>query len=99
MGTDIDFVIGVGGGSVIDASKGIASAAMYDGDPWDFYSYKVESKGALPIASILTLAATGSEMNGGSVVTNFEVKILILQDFLFRQQNQRRSTQRQFCLQ
>ena len=70
----IDLVLGVGGGSVIDASKGIASAAMYDGDPWDFYSYKVESKGALPIASILTLSATGSEMNGGSVVTNFEVK-------------------------
>ena len=71
---NIDLVLGVGGGSVIDASKGIASAAMYDGDPWDFYSYKVESKGALPIASILTLAATGSEMNGGSVVTNFAVK-------------------------
>ena len=71
---NIDLVLGVGGGSVIDASKGIASAAMYDGDPWDFYSYKVESKGALPIASILTLAATGSEMNSGSVVTNFAVK-------------------------
>ncbi len=70
----IDLVLGVGGGSVIDASKGIASAAMYDGDPWDFYSYKVESKGALPIASILTLAATGSEMNGGSVVTNLTTK-------------------------
>lgn len=71
---NIDLVLGVGGGSVIDASKGIASAAMYDGDPWDFYSYKVESKGALPIASILTLAATGSEMNGGSVVTNLSTK-------------------------
>ncbi len=69
---NIDLVLGVGGGSVIDASKGIASAALYDGDPWDFYSYKVESKGALPIASILTLAATGSEMNSGSVITNFE---------------------------
>ena len=71
---NIDLVLGVGGGSVIDASKGIASAALYDGDPWDFYSYKVESKGALPIASILTLSATGSEMNAGSVVTNFETK-------------------------
>lgn len=71
---NIDLVLGVGGGSVIDASKGIASAAMYDGDPWDFYSYKVESKGALPIASILTLSATGSEMNAGSVVTNLEIK-------------------------
>lgn len=70
----VDLVLAVGGGSTIDASKGIASAAMYDGDPWDFYSYKVESKGALPIATILTLAATGSEMNAGSVVTNFETK-------------------------
>lgn len=71
---NIDLVLGVGGGSVIDASKGIAAAAMYDGDPWDFYSYKVESKGALPIASILTLAATGSEMNAWSVVTNQKTK-------------------------
>ena len=70
----VDLVLAVGGGSTIDASKGIASAALYDGDPWDFYSYKVESEGALPIASILTLAATGSEMNAGSVVTNFETK-------------------------
>ena len=70
----IDLVLAVGGGSVIDASKGIASAALYDGDPWDFYSYKAESKGALPIASILTLSATGSEMNAGSVVTNFATK-------------------------
>ena len=71
---NIDLVLGVGGGSVIDASKGIATAAMYDGDPWDFYSYKVESKGALPIATILTLAATVSEMNAGTVVTNQETK-------------------------
>jgi len=70
----IDLVLAVGGGSVIDASKGIASAALYEGDPWDFYSYKAESNGALPIASILTLSATGSEMNGGSVVTNFATK-------------------------
>ena len=71
---NVDLVLAVGGGSTIDAAKGIASAAMYDGDPWDFYSYKVESTGALPIATILTLAATGSEMNAGSVVTNFETK-------------------------
>jgi alcohol dehydrogenase YqhD (iron-dependent ADH family) len=71
---NVDLVLAVGGGSTIDASKGIASAALYDGDPWDFYSYKVESLGALPIATILTLAATGSEMNAGSVVTNFETK-------------------------
>lgn len=71
---NVDLVLAVGGGSTIDAAKGIASAALYDGDPWDFYSYKVESIGALPIATILTLAATGSEMNAGSVVTNLETK-------------------------
>ncbi|QMS85871.1 iron-containing alcohol dehydrogenase [Candidatus Xianfuyuplasma coldseepsis] len=71
---DIDLVLAVGGGSVIDAAKGIASAALYDGDPWDFYSYKVQSEGALPIGTILTLSATGSEMNRGSVVTNLKTK-------------------------
>lgn len=71
---NIDLVLAVGGGSVIDAAKGIASAALYDGDPWDFYSYQAESTGALPIGTILTLAATGSEMNRGSVVTNFATK-------------------------
>ena len=70
----VDLVLAVGGGSVIDAAKGIASAALYDGDPWDFYSYKVASEGALPIGTILTLAATGSEMNRGSVVTNLATK-------------------------
>ena len=70
----IDLVLAVGGGSVIDAAKGIASAALYDGDPWDFYSYKAQSQGALPIGTILTLSATGSEMNAGSVVTNLETK-------------------------
>lgn len=71
---NIDLVLAVGGGSVIDAAKGIASAALYDGDPWDFYSYKTQSTGALPIGTILTLAATGSEMNRGSVVTNLKTK-------------------------
>ncbi|MCK5761528.1 MAG: iron-containing alcohol dehydrogenase [Candidatus Izimaplasma sp.] len=71
---NIDLVLAVGGGSVIDASKGIASAALYDGDPWDFYSYKVLSTESLPIATVLTLSATGSEMNPWSVVTNFATK-------------------------
>ncbi len=68
---NIDLVLAVGGGSVIDAAKGIASAAKYAGDPWDFYAHKAESKGALPIATVLTLSATGTEMNPFSVVTNF----------------------------
>ncbi len=68
----IELVLGVGGGSVIDASKSIGLAALYDGDPWDIYEYKVNPKGSLKIASILTLSATGSEMNAGNVITNWE---------------------------
>jgi alcohol dehydrogenase YqhD (iron-dependent ADH family) len=71
---NIDFILAVGGGSVIDASKGISVAAKYDGDPWDFYSYKVQAKSGLPFGTILTLSATGSEMNKGSVITNLETK-------------------------
>jgi len=71
---DIDFILAVGGGSVIDASKGISVAAKYDGDPWDFYAYRITAKSALPFGTILTLSATGSEMNKGSVITNLETK-------------------------
>lgn len=67
---NISFVIGLGGGSVMDAAKAIAIGSVYDGDVWDFYSYKVAPKSALPIGTIPTLAATGSEMNSGSVITN-----------------------------
>lgn len=68
----IDFVLAVGGGSVIDCTKLIATAAKYDGDPWDFVIRKAFPKDALPFGTILTLAATGSEMNSGSVITNEE---------------------------
>lgn len=67
---DIDLVLAVGGGSVIDCSKAIALAAKYEGDPWDIYSYKHNPTDSLKVATILTLAATGSEMNGGSVISN-----------------------------
>lgn len=70
----IDFILAVGGGSVIDASKGISVAAKYEGDPWDFYSYKATAKSGLPFGTILTLSATGSEMNKGSVITNLETR-------------------------
>ncbi len=70
----IDLVLAVGGGSVIDAAKGIAAAAKYEKDPWDFYAHKAEAKDALAIATVLTLSATGSEMNPFSVVTNFETQ-------------------------
>ena len=71
---DLGFVLAVGGGSVIDCAKGIAAVTLYDGDPWDFWAWKARVKEALPIGSVLTLAATGSEMNSGGVVTNKETE-------------------------
>jgi len=70
----IDFIVAIGGGSVLDCAKGIAAGARYDGDPWDLYTKKGEIRSALPLGMVLTLAATGSEMNGTSVVTNLETK-------------------------
>ncbi|WP_027410542.1 iron-containing alcohol dehydrogenase [Anoxybacteroides tepidamans] len=70
----IDFLLAVGGGSVIDCTKAIAAGAKYDGDPWDFITKKTTVSEALPIGTVLTLAATGSEMNSGSVITNWETK-------------------------
>ena len=71
---DIDFILAVGGGSVIDCVKLIASAAKYDGDAWDFVTKKALAEDALPFGTVLTLAATGSEMNAGSVITNEETE-------------------------
>ncbi|MBB3114393.1 hypothetical protein FHS18_006514 [Paenibacillus phyllosphaerae] len=68
----VDFILAVGGGSVIDASKAIAAGAKYDGDVWDFLDRKAAVQDALPIGTVLTLSATGSEMNGSSVITNWE---------------------------
>lgn len=65
-----DLVVAAGGGSVIDEAKAIAAGAKYPGDVWDFYCGKGEIREALPLFTALTLPATGSEMNGGSVVTN-----------------------------
>ncbi|MCA0150857.1 iron-containing alcohol dehydrogenase [Rossellomorea vietnamensis] len=68
----IDFILAVGGGSVIDCTKAIAAGAKYDGDAWDLVTKKAFAKEALPFGTVLTLAATGSEMNAGSVITNWE---------------------------
>jgi alcohol dehydrogenase YqhD (iron-dependent ADH family) len=68
----IEFLLAVGGGSVIDCTKLIAAGAKYDGDPWDLVIKKAIAKEALPFGTVLTLAATGSEMNAGSVITNWE---------------------------
>jgi len=71
---DIDFVLGVGGGSVIDGVKYIAASAVYDGEGWDIPTGKHIITGALPIGAILTLPATGSESNQNSVVSKEATK-------------------------
>lgn len=67
-----DFILAVGGGSVIDSAKAIAMGCCYDGDFWDFYSGKATAKKALPVGTVLTIAAAGSEGSGDSVITKKE---------------------------
>lgn len=69
---NIDFILAVGGGSTIDCSKAIAAAYYYDGDPWDLVIGKAKIVDVLPIASVLTLSATGSEMDAGAVISNLD---------------------------
>ena len=68
----IDFILAVGGGSAIDSSKTIAAGVLYDGDFWDFYSGKAGIEKALPVGTVLTIAAAGSEGSGDSVITKEE---------------------------
>lgn len=68
----VDFILAVGGGSTIDCTKAIAVGAKSDADIWDIITKKKAAKGALPFGTVLTLAATGSEMNAGSVITNWQ---------------------------
>jgi NADP-dependent alcohol dehydrogenase len=65
----LDFILGVGGGSVSDGAKFVASAALYDGDGWDIVSGRHAVTEALPVGVVLTLPATGSESNAAAVVT------------------------------
>ena len=67
---EIDVILSVGGGSVLDCSKAIAACAKYDGEGWDLISGKVKAKAAVPIVDIITLAATGSEYDMGCVISN-----------------------------
>ena len=67
---DVDAVLAIGGGSTIDCAKMIAAAAKYDGDPWDLVLDGRKIKEALPIVCVLTLAATGSEMDGFAVISD-----------------------------
>lgn len=71
---EIDFLLAVGGGSVIDCTKAIAVGAIYEGDVWEIIAKRDTAPGALPFGTVLTLAATGSEMNPGSVITNWETQ-------------------------
>ncbi len=71
---DIDFILAVGGGSVIDGSKYVAAAAKYDGDGWDIMVGKHQVTEATPIGAILTLPATGSESNMGAVITKAQTQ-------------------------
>ena len=68
----IDVILAVGGGSCIDASKNIACGAFYEGDPWDLVLDRTKITKALPLAVVLTICATGSEMNNGAVISNEE---------------------------
>ena len=70
----VDGVLSLGGGSVLDSSKAISVGTLYEADVWDFFLGKEQIKKALPIFDIITLAATGSEMNGYAVVTNEKTK-------------------------
>lgn len=71
---EIDVLLAVGGGSVIDCTKLIACAAKYDGDAWDLVDKTARATDGLSFGTVLTLAATGSEMNAGSVITNEETQ-------------------------
>ncbi len=72
---NVDFILAIGGGSTIDCSKAIAVGYYYEGgDPWDLVIKKAPITNALPIGTILTIAATGSEMNSGAVISNLDTK-------------------------
>lgn len=66
----VDFILAVGGGSVIDSAKAIAIGVPYNGDVWDFYCKDIEIKEAIKVATILTIPAAGSESSTGTVITN-----------------------------
>jgi alcohol dehydrogenase YqhD (iron-dependent ADH family) len=71
---EVDFILAVGGGSVLDCVKAIAVGLKYEGNVWDIISGAAQAKEAAPFGAVLTLAATGSEMNNNSVITNWDTK-------------------------
>lgn len=70
----IDFLLPVGGGSVVDGSKFVAAAALFQGDPWDILAKRAPIRAAVPLGCVLTLPATGTESNGNSVVTRYSTQ-------------------------
>ncbi|MBQ9872699.1 MAG: iron-containing alcohol dehydrogenase [Eubacterium sp.] len=76
---DVDLILAVGGGSTIDYAKAVSVSAWCEGDPWEKYYLQMDDvdNRIIPVGSILTMAGTGSEMNGGSVITNHETKLKI----------------------
>ena len=81
---DLRFVLAAGGGSVIDSVKAIAAGVPYKGDPWDFFTGNAQVHNTLPIGTVLTVAGTGSEMNGNAVITNTtsQQKLAVRSDLL-----------------
>lgn len=71
---DVDVIVSVGGGSVLDCSKLVAAAAKYDGDAWDLVEKNELAGECLPIIAVMTLAATGSELDAGAVISNLGKK-------------------------
>lgn len=78
---DVDLILAVGGGSTIDYAKAVSVAAWYEGDPWEHFYLRQNDPEAgqriIPVGSVLTMVGTGSEMNGGSVITNHHTKMKI----------------------
>ena len=77
----VDFLLAVGGGSVIDSCKAISSGRFFEGDVWELYLHKTFATKYLPIGTILTIPAAGSEMSNGSVITNDEVDGWLKKDY------------------
>ena len=79
----IDFILGVGGGSVMDCCKAIAMAAVYGGDIWEEFFARpgIMEFDPIPIGVVVTAAGTGSEMNGGAVITNEKLKVKAGRDY------------------